>query len=473
MKYGRELRAAAVGAFSGSALLVAIVLALNPILGAASGATPSADSSTATPSPTDTSASPSPTESLTASPSESATPERTCSISDLLDNSLIVDWQGEVRLLDTGEILYSSSAGVSSRPASVLKLFTAAAALEVLGSNYRVETKLYRDARNRGIVYFVGAGDVTLSALSSGNSVYSGAARVSDLAEQALRELGDKEIREIVLDSTLYSAEDGEGEWHETWDKRGLTEGYMAPVSALQLDGGRIDPKKKLSQRTETPVLSAGEALRAELGETAQNAELQFGTVPANAVEIASVESAPLSTWINYMLLESDNALAEAIGRLISYEVGLDGSMKSLTEALRIALVDTDLDLSALFAQDASGLSRNSLLAPSVVNDLLDLVESGYGNFSLISDGLSRSTQTGSLASRFTGSQADAAGQIQAKTGWIRTGYSLAGFIDAADGSRLSFTVYNLASSVNLDHRQAMDDVVYGIYKCGGELSNE
>ncbi|MEY3028739.1 MAG: hypothetical protein RL198_136, partial [Actinomycetota bacterium] len=40
MKYGRELGAAAIGAFSGGALLVAIVLALNPLFSAANVATP-------------------------------------------------------------------------------------------------------------------------------------------------------------------------------------------------------------------------------------------------------------------------------------------------------------------------------------------------------------------------------------------------------------------------------------------------
>lgn len=470
MKYGRELSAAAIGAFSGGAILVAIVLVLSPILGSASVSSP-----TALPSETQTpSATPSETPSAaTPTPTESPTPQRTCSIAGLLDNQFIVDWQGEVRLLDTGEVLYSSAASIASRPASVLKLFTAAAALEVFGPDYRVETKIYRDSRVRSRIYLVGAGDVTLSALTSGRSVYAGAARISDLAQQALAKLGDREIREIVLDSSLYAGAQGEGEWHETWDRRGLTEGYMAPVSALQLDGGRLDPKRKLSPRTETPVQAAGEALRLILGERAQAADLQLGTTPSNAIEIASVQSAPLSVWIDYMLLESDNALAEAIGRLISYEVGLDGSMESLTKALTLALSATRLDLTELFAQDASGLSRNSLLTPSVVGDLLALIESGYGDFELIAKGLSLSAQTGSLASRFTGSQVDSAGRIQAKTGWIRTGYSLAGFIDAEDDSRLSFTVYNLASSVNLSHRQAMDDVVYGIYKCGAELANE
>ena len=476
MKYGRELGAAAIGAFSGGALLVAIVLALNPLLSAANVATPVESSSptvSPTPAPTQPSGTPSDTATPSDTPTESPSPERSCSIAELLESAFIVDWQGEVRLLDTGEVLYSQSAEVSSRPASVMKLLTAAAALEVLGPDFTVETKIYRDARNRSRMYFVGSGDVTLTGLSSGSSVYRGAARVSDLAEQTLDAVGSRDIREIVLDSTLYSGEGGEGEWHETWDRRGLTEGYMAPVSALQLDGGRLDPKRKLSPRTETPVLAAGEALKAALGNQARNADISFGSLPQNAEEIASVRSAPLSEWIDYMLIESDNALAEAIGRLISYEVGLDGSMASLTEALNRALSDTGLDLGNLFVQDASGLSRNSLLAPAVVNDLLELIEEGYGDFELIEAGLSLSAQSGSLSSRFTGSQSDAAGQIQAKTGWIRTGYSLAGFIDAADGSRLSFTVYNLASSVNLDHRQAMDDVVYGIYKCGSELADD
>jgi D-alanyl-D-alanine carboxypeptidase/D-alanyl-D-alanine-endopeptidase (penicillin-binding protein 4) len=472
LKYGRELGAAAIGAFSGGTLLVAMVLLLNPILDSASVAAPSTSPSptvSSSPSPTPSQESPSPTES----PSESAAAQRSCSIADLLSSAYIVDWQGEVRLLETNEVLYSVSAEQPNRPASVLKLLTAAAALEVLGPDYRVETKIYRDTRSRNRIYFVGSGDVTLTSLSSGSSVYSRAARVSDLAQQTLAALGGRDIREIVLDSSLYSGQNGEGEWHETWDRRGLTEGYMAPVSALQIDGGRIDPKRKLSPRTETPVLAAGEALKVALGSAGRNAELKLGTLPSNAEEIATVTSAPLSTWIDYMLLESDNALAEAIGRLVSYEVGLDGSMSSLTEALTRALANSNLDLGELFVQDASGLSRNSMLAPRVVNDLLALVEKGYGDFELIDDGLSLAAQTGSLSARFSGSQADSAGQIQAKTGWIRTGYSLAGFIDAADGSRLSFAVYNLASSVNLNHRQAMDDVVYGIYKCGSDLADD
>jgi D-alanyl-D-alanine carboxypeptidase/D-alanyl-D-alanine-endopeptidase (penicillin-binding protein 4) len=65
----------------------------------------------------------------------------------------------------------------------------------------------------------------------------------------------------------------------------------------------------------------------------------------------------------------------------------------------------------------------------------------------------------------------DAVGDITAKTGWIRTGYSLAGFLDAPDESRLIFTVYNLGD-VTVANREAMDELVMAFYNCGKNLVN-
>jgi D-alanyl-D-alanine carboxypeptidase/D-alanyl-D-alanine-endopeptidase (penicillin-binding protein 4) len=73
----------------------------------------------------------------------------------------------------------------------------------------------------------------------------------------------------------------------------------------------------------------------------------------------------------------------------------------------------------------------------------------------------------GSLSSRLL----DAVGAVTAKTGWIRTGYSLAGFLDAKDDSRLIFTVYNLGD-VSVANREAMDELVLGFYNCGKDLAN-
>jgi D-alanyl-D-alanine carboxypeptidase/D-alanyl-D-alanine-endopeptidase (penicillin-binding protein 4) len=191
------------------------------------------------------------------------------------------------------------------------------------------------------------------------------------------------------------------------------------------------------------------------------------GIAPPDAVEIASVRSARMSTWIEYMLVVSDNSLAEAISRLVSLDVGLNGSFSSLTQAYQRALRETGLDLSGLVVEDGSGLSRYNQIAPETVNELLKLIDAGYGDFELIRQGMPVAGTPGSLSYRFE----DAVGKVAAKTGWIRTGYSLAGFLEPDSENKLIFTVYNLGD-VQIKHREAMDALVMGFYNCGSTLVN-
>jgi serine-type D-Ala-D-Ala carboxypeptidase/endopeptidase (penicillin-binding protein 4) len=348
-----------------------------------------------------------------------------------------------------------------------MKILTSVAVLETLGPDYRVTTRVYRDSADPGRIFFVGSGDITLSRTASGSqSVYRDAPKLSALATQIRSALGGEAIHTIVLDSTLWSAAGGDGEWHETWDTRGLTEGYMAPVSALQVDADRANPARQSSPRSTTPVRQAGVWLQEAIGDTAVGAQLRYGALPTSAVQIASVQSQPMSRWISYMMASSDNALAEAMGRLVSLDLGLSGSMSSLTQAFQLALAPLGVRVSDMFIQDASGLSRNSRVAPASVNQLLRLVET-ESKYRVVKNAMAIAGQPGSLSARFKDTQTDAHGRIFAKTGWIRTGYSLAGFIDARDGSRLAFTVYNLGTSVRLVNRDAMDNMVYAMYDCG------
>jgi D-alanyl-D-alanine carboxypeptidase/D-alanyl-D-alanine-endopeptidase (penicillin-binding protein 4) len=416
---------------------------------------------------TDPSASPEPSASELATPSPSPTPSPSCNLSTLAASPQILDWRAEVVNLANGRVLYQSRANESARLASVMKILTSVAVIETLGPDYRVTTRVFRDASDPGRIFFVGAGDITLSRTAPGSqSVYRDAPKLSALASQIRSELGGEPIHTIVLDSTLWSAPGGDGEWHDTWDNRGLTQGYMAPVSALQVDADRQTPARQSSPRSRTPVMQAGGWLRAAIGDSAAEAQLQYGSLPSSAVQIASVQSQPMSRWISYMMASSDNALAEAMGRLVSLDVGLSGSMSSLTQAFEIALAPLDLNPNDFFVQDASGLSRNSRVAPALVNKVLRLVET-ESKYRGVKNALAISGQPGSLSTRFGNEQSDSHGRIFAKTGWIRTGYSLAGFIDARDGSRLAFTVYNLGTGVLLVNRNAMDDIVYAMYDCG------
>lgn len=59
-----------------------------------------------------------------------------------------------VRSADTGELLYEQNGSTLLRPASNMKLLTAAAALETLGGNARFKTGVYRTgAIENGTLY--------------------------------------------------------------------------------------------------------------------------------------------------------------------------------------------------------------------------------------------------------------------------------------------------------------------------------
>ena len=389
-----------------------------------------------------------------------------CSVSELEDAAEILLLQAQVIDTSTGEVLFDRGSGSAARPASVMKLFTAAASLETLGPDYQVTTRVYQDISEPGKIYLVGAGDPTLSRTGiNQNSVYKKAPKLSDLAAQILKVLGQEPITKIVLDASLYGG--ARGEYQGVWDSRGITNGYMSPVSALQVDGDRDSPAAKESQRSMDPVIRAGTWFQEALGQAATDAVITKGLAPADSVQIAAVKSRPISDWIAYMLIVSDNTLAEALARLVSLDVGLDGTFDSLTESYKRALRGTELDLQGLTIEDGSGLSKYNQASPEQVNSLLKLIDAGYGDFEKILEGMPVSGTPGSLSYRFE----DAVGSITAKTGWIRTGYTLAGFLDTPDKSRLIFTVYNLGD-VTASNREAMDDLVMGFYYCGSTLVN-
>lgn len=378
----------------------------------------------------------------------------------------------------TGQTLFSVKENEAQRSASVMKLLTAAVALDVLGPNHQVTTNVYSDPANPGRIYLVGAGDVTLSRMPQEITSYYAFAPKLDTLSAAIAawsaQTGNA-ITEVVIDTSLYGSD---SEWHSTWSKRGLSDGYMAPVSALQIDAGRLTSARNnlvwLAKRTDKPVVQAGELFVASLNKfnIALGLMAVEGKAPANAQVIASVQSRPMSEWILKLLKTSDNSIAEALGRLSSLKAGYDGSMSSLTPLFKKVLKARGLGVSKLKIVDASGLSRENKVPVALVNDLLTLVNQGVGDYEVIEASMPVSGDTGSLRTRFaTGRLAEARGLVVAKTGYITTGYSLAGFVRAKDGSELIFTVFNLTNRASFNQRQAMDNLVYRFYLCGANLS--
>jgi D-alanyl-D-alanine carboxypeptidase/D-alanyl-D-alanine-endopeptidase (penicillin-binding protein 4) len=401
-----------------------------------------------------------------------------CSTQKQLASKNIAALHLEVLNSETGEQMLAINETAAERAASVMKLLTAAVALDVLGPEHRITTTVYADTLNPGKVYLVGQGDITLSRMPNKvTSYYSRAPKLDSLSKQiaSWAKQNGTVITEVVIDNSLYG---GDADWHQTWDKRGLTQGYMAPVSALQIDAGRVTsakhPNRWIAKRTAKPVEQAGELFLASLNKRklALGAVVVQDIVPESAVPIAFVQSRPLSEWILRMLRVSDNSLSEAMARQASIALGFDGSMESLTLAYQQVLGARGLEVSKLEIVDASGLSRLNKVPAEFVNELLVLISQGVGDYSVIEAGMPVSGKSGSLKTRFaSGSKLATKGLVVAKTGFIRTGYSLAGFLTARDGTELIFTVYNLSPRATFKNRQAMDNLVYRLFQCGARLS--
>jgi D-alanyl-D-alanine carboxypeptidase/D-alanyl-D-alanine-endopeptidase (penicillin-binding protein 4) len=106
------------------------------------------------------------------------------------------------------------------------------------------------------------------------------------------------------------------------------------------------------------------------------------------------------------------------------------------------------------------------------INALLKKVLNEDGDLGVIKRALPIAGETGSLTSRFKGDNIDAAGKIFAKTGWTKSEYSLAGIIKAKDGTDLVFSIAAIGK-VNESAKEAIDNLVTGIYRCGNKLSAE
>ena len=401
----------------------------------------------------------------------------TCSLGDLtLDPRLgtltgvVVDpWSGEVVLDQGGQELVA--------PASVLKLVTAAAAVTVLGPDRTFRTEV-RQGSDPSQIFLVAGGDPTLSQeADSSQSVYRDGASLEALALQTMETLtaaseGEApSISEVVVDTTVWDQNDS---WDDSWATSARSNGYLSRVHSLQIDGDRANAAVAMSPRGNNPSLRAANAFVAELkaaGNSARQVSVSFAARDEDAEVVGSVESAPVSVWVEYLLKESDNTLAEVLARHISLELGFDGSSASINEAMALALQDYGLDSEGVTIRDGSGLSALNQVTPEYVGSLLVAIFQSQGPLGDLRPALPLAGIDGSLDDRFVGDNSVAAGQVSAKTGSISGTRSLAGFLHSEDAANLVFAFF-ATGNVDDAARGALESLVTGVFACGSNLAD-
>lgn len=429
-------------------------------------------------------AAPAPSETpLPPRPQPSAQPTdailRTCSVSKLEKDPRFPSLAAAVVNADTGESLLRYHASSVEPTGSVLKVFTASAAVLALGADYQITTSVIQGSQ-AGSIVLVGHGDPTLSAMPPGTeSVYTGAPKLSTLAAATLAKFSQdnpgQQITSLILDASYWNPSD---KWDSTWKRSEQTIGYHSEVTALQVDGDRADPTRQTSPRSTDPIGRAGKAFLQALrdadgsGIVASDVAISTGSA-AGGTKLAQVKSQPVRVLIKQMLLNSDNTLAEMLARIVSKSLGLDGSAASLQQAIPSVLFPDDPTTSAkLVIRDGSGLSEKNGVPATTMAMFMIRVETGAENLDLVRDALPVAGKSGTLASRFTGDNAVLRGNLTAKTGWIDIAYTLSGFMTAKDGTKLTFAFYAIGGGIKDNAKEALDTLATGVYKCGNNLAN-
>jgi D-alanyl-D-alanine carboxypeptidase/D-alanyl-D-alanine-endopeptidase (penicillin-binding protein 4) len=160
----------------------------------------------------------------------------------------------KVASLGTGHVLFEENANKLLRPASNMKLYTVAAALDRLSPEFRFVTSVYAPARPdaAGIIHgdltIFGRGDPSIAARFNNGDYFKG---IDDLTARIVA-AGVKRVEgDLVGDETYFTGP----QYGTGWDWDDLTWWYGAEVSALTVNDNALDLSIKPGDQVGSPAI--------------------------------------------------------------------------------------------------------------------------------------------------------------------------------------------------------------------------
>ncbi len=402
----------------------------------------------------------------------------------------------QVLSLDDGAVVFARDADELLNPASNVKLFTAAAALSILGTDYRFDTEFMSDQPMKSdgrikTLYVRGHGDPTMTS----ERLYG---VVADLLHAGVKDIGD-----IVMDDDWFDSDRiAPGYDQEFGDKA-----YLAPTGALSLNWNsvgivlrpgdtigskafaEIEPpsdyftvdsnlvtgtrsqrryavnesvdKDKIRQKIEVrgmvpvdkgswtvwkkvdqPALYFGFTLKQMLSQRGirVRGKIKMGNTPNSAKTVHVERSETLDIVLKKLNKTSQNFVAEQLVKTIGAEVkGAPGSHAAGIEAIESFLVrEVGLSPGSFIMRNGSGLNDTNRFSAA---QMVKLLKTMWERFPIAPEYLSSlpvGGKDGTLKFRFEGS--DASGRLRAKTGTLETVTALSGYVQAVGGERFVFS---------------------------------
>jgi D-alanyl-D-alanine carboxypeptidase/D-alanyl-D-alanine-endopeptidase (penicillin-binding protein 4) len=254
-----------------------------------------------------------------------------------------------------------------------------------------------------------------------------------------------------------------------------------APAAGLQAELAVEDPAEFTAAAFKTAL--AGRGIRVDGGAESRHLEsaetgnfagereqplsftpLGITTVSApvnNRRVLAAHISVPVAEDIKVLNKTSQNLHAELLLRLLGKLEGSGGSFEQGTRVVRQFLVNAGIDDGDFFFYDGSGLSPDDRIAPRALTRLLTYAaHQPWGE--QWRDTLPIAGVDGTLQSRFRNSPL--AGKIWAKTGTLNETSCITGYLTAASGRTIAFSVMvNARRPGSQAELQALDRIVEAI----------
>jgi len=412
----------------------------------------------------------------------------------------------------TSDTIYSQNIAELMIPASNVKLFTTATALEYFGTEHSFNTKIY----SSDVSYLDGKIEGDLYIKGFGNSLFN----IDDLEKIAdeIKEMGVKEITgNIIGDDSYFDNNYYREEWIED-EGRNVP---LPPVSALVLNrniirinlsasktGTRLrytlDPSssfisvqvnaKSTSKRTRPTIkqksdehsisLTINGGMRRNSSRTysvnIENPPLfsaimlceklndkgikikgtpGFGEKPENTIEIAS-SGAEIGKVISLINKNSDNFLAECLFKSLgAHFSNEEGNSFYATQSVLTYLNKNNLVNEQISIVDGSGISRYNEVTTGSIIALLEKIYLDEKQFESYYNSLSIAGVDGTLGNRLYGTFAE--NNFHAKTGTLRGVSSLSGFVKSKSGEDLIISILmEFNSGKNTKYKQLQDEIV-------------
>ncbi len=342
--------------------------------------------------------------------------------------------------------VYRSQSGTALAPASTEKLFTAYAALRVLGpaATYTtrvVATRPQLGSGQPGNLWLIGVGDPSLVTADLDHLAAA-------IAATGTRKLGGH----LYVDDSRYDRITRGPGW-----KPEFVPADSGPLSALSVDSNGW--RKDSAYLADPALANLGRfrALLAKRGITV-SATLMRGPAPAGSRVVASHQSRPLATLVKGILKNSDNLAAELLVKEVGKVRRNVGSTAQGVAAVRDTLHGMGVTVGTV--ADGSGLSSRN--RQSVTGELSLLASAERGSlYAPLRAALPIACTDGTLEKRMCGTAA--AGVVRAKTGTLDVVHALAGWTTTRDGRRVRFAFLLQGFSSGSKTNTAMDNAAVAL----------